>query len=148
MADFGIPANAHNGVVAGENAIEMKKLVKSFNEMIKEQVSDEFDTAVITLMDIVEEEGKEDKSSDFFSISFDLVSDYEEEWRKYACEHGKVEPSVAIEFYRQNGDMFINDGVMGEFIQELADEYSVDDAVFLTQECKIYMDNPCYDDGQ
>ena len=139
--------NFNNSVAATATTVnEMNKLVELFNEMIKEQVSDEFDTAVITLMDIVEEEGKEDKSSDFFDISFDLVSDYEEEWRKYACEHGKVEPSVAIEFYRQNGDMFINDGVMGEYLQELADYYCVDDMVFLAQVCKIYMDNPYYDE--
>ena len=48
-----------NYSVSGEAAVtattveEMKKLVESFNEMMKEQMRDEFDTAVITLNDIV-----------------------------------------------------------------------------------------------
>lgn len=126
---------------------EMKNLVESFNEMMKERVREEFDTAVITLNDIVEQEAKEDKLIDHFSIGFDLLYDYEEEWRRFVCEQGKMEPSIAIEFYRQNGDMFINDEVMEEYILELADEYGVDDTAFFTQGVKIYMENPYYDEG-
>ena len=113
---------------------EMKNLVESFNEMMKERVREEFDTAVITLNDIVEQEAKEDKLIDHFSIGFDLLYDYEEEWRRFVCEQGKMEPSIAIEFYRQNGDMFINDEVMEEYILELADEYGVDDTAFFTSQ--------------
>ena len=142
-----------NYSVSGEVAVtattveEMKKLVESFNEMMKEQMRDEFDTAVITLNDIVEQEGKEDKLVDHFSLGFEFLYDYEEEWRKFALEQGKMEPSIAIEFYRQNGDIFINDEVMEEYIQELADEYGVDDTAFFTQGVKIYMENPYYDEG-
>jgi hypothetical protein len=142
-----------NYSVSGEAAVtattveEMKKLAESFNEMMKEQIRDEFDTAVITLNDIVEQEGKEDKLVDHFSLGFEFLYDYEEEWRKFALEQGKMEPSIAIEFYRQNGDIFINDEVMEEYIQELADEYGVDDTAFFTQGVKIYMENPYYDQG-
>ena len=129
-------------------AYEMKNLVKSFNEMIKEQVRDEFDTAVITLDDIVEQEGEKDKCVDFFCIDFDFGCDYEAEWRKFVCKQAKVEASVAIEFYRKNADMFIDNDAMEEYVQELADEYGVDDiSSFYKQACKIYKDNPYYDDN-
>ena len=128
-------------------ANEMKNLVKSFNEMIKEQVRDEFDTAVITLNDIVEQEGEEDKCVDFFSIDFDFGCDYEAEWRKFVWEQIKMEPSVAIEFHRGNRDLFINDDAMEEYVWSLADEYGVDDiSSFYKQACKIYKDNPYYDE--
>lgn len=146
--------NKHNYSVSGEGAVtaatanEMKNLVKSFNEMIKEQVRDEFDTAVITLNDIVEQEGEENKCVDFFSIDFDFGCDYEAEWRKFVWEQIKMEPSVAIEFYRKNADMFIDNDAMEEYVQELADEYGVDDiSSFYKQACKIYKDNPYYDDN-
>ena len=125
--------NKHNYSVSGEGAVtaatanEMKNLVKSFNEMIKEQVRDEFDTAVITLNDIVEQEGEENKCVDFFSIDFDFGCDYEAEWRKFVWEQIKMEPSVAIEFHRGNRDLFINDDAMEEYVRSLADEYGVDD---------------------
>lgn len=129
-------------------ANEMKNLVKSFNEMIKEQVREDFDTAVITLDDIVEQEGEEDKCVDFFSIDFDFGCDYEAEWRKFVWEQIQMEPSVAIEFHRGNRDLFINDDAMEEYVQELADEYGVDDiSSFYKQACKIYKDNPYYDDN-
>ena len=135
------------GVVTATTTNEMKKLVKSFNEMIKEQVRDEFDTAVITLNDIVEQEGEEDKCVDFFSIDFDFGCDYEAEWRKFVWEQIKMEPSVAIEFHRGNRDLFINDDAMEEYVRSLADEYGVDDiSSFYKQACKIYKDNPYYDE--
>ena len=115
------------GVVTATTTNEMKNLVKSFNEMIKEQVRDEFDTAVITLNDIVEQEGEENKCVDFFSIDFDFGCDYEAEWRKFVWEQIKMEPSVAIEFHRGNRDLFINDDAMEEYVRSLADEYGVDD---------------------
>lgn len=145
--------NKHNYSVSGEGAVtaatanEMKNLVKSFNEKIKEQVRDEFDTAVITLNDIVEQEGEENKCVDFFSIDFDFGCDYEAEWRKFVWEQIKMEPSVAIEFHRRNRDLFINDDAMREYVQSLADEYGVDDiSSFYKQACKIYKDNPYYDE--
>ena len=129
-------------------ANEMKNLVKSFNEMIKEQVREDFDTAVITLDDIVEQEGEEDKCVDFFSIDFDFGCDYEAEWRKFVWEQIQMEPSVAIEFHRGNRDLFINDDAMEEYVRSLADEYGVDDiSSFYKQACKIYKDNPYYDDN-
>lgn len=129
-------------------ANEMKNLVKSFNEKIKEQVREDFDTAVITLDDIVEQEGEEDKCVDFFSIDFDFGCDYEAEWRKFVWEQIKMEPSVAIEFHRGNRDLFINDDAMEEYVRSLADEYGVDDiSSFYKQACKIYKDNPYYDDN-
>ena len=129
-------------------ANEMKNLVKSFNEKIKEQVREDFDTAVITLDDIVEQEGEVDKCVDFFSIDFDFGCDYEAEWRKFVWEQIKMEPSVAIEFHRGNRDLFINDDAMEEYVRSLADEYSVDDiSSFYKQACKIYKDNPYYDDN-
>lgn len=136
------------GAVTAATANEMKNLVKSFNEKIKEQVRDEFDTAVITLNDIVEQEGEENKCVDFFSIDFDFGCDYEAEWRKFVWEQIKMEPSVAIEFHRRNRDLFINDDAMEEYVRSLADEYGVDDiSSFYKQACKIYKDNPYYDDN-
>lgn len=128
-------------------ANEMKELVKSFNEMIKEQVREDFDTAVITLNDIVEQEGEENKCVDFFSVDFVFGYDYEAKWREFVCKQAKVKASVAIEFYRKNADMFIDNDAMEEYVQELADEYGVDDiSSFYKQACKIYKDNPYYDE--
>ena len=59
-----------------------------------------------------------------------------------------MEPSVAIEFHRGNRDLFINDDAMEEYVRSLADEYGVDDiSSFYKQACKIYKDNPYYDDN-
>ena len=132
-------------VVTATTANEMKNLVVSFNEMMREQIRDDFDTAVITLEDIVEEEGQEDKSIDHFSVDFDFGCDYEDKWKEFALKQVKVEPFVAIEFYRNNRDMFINDDAMEEYVRELAEEFNVDDiSSFYKQECKIYKDNPYY----
>lgn len=135
------------GVVTATTTNEMKKLVKSFNEMMKEQVRDEFDTAVITLNDIVKQEGEENKYVDFFSVDFVFGYDYVAMWREFVWEQVKMEPSVAIEFHRGNKDIFINDDAMEEYVRSLADEYGVDDiSSFYKQACKIYKDNPYYDE--
>lgn len=135
------------GAVTAATANEMKNLVKSFNEMIKEQVREDFDTAVITLNDIVEQEGEENKCVDFFSVDFDFGYDCETKWREFVCEQVKVEASVAFEFYRKNADMFIDNDAMEAYVRDLADEYGVDDiSSFSTQACTIYMDNPYYDE--
>ena len=137
------------GVVAATTANEMKNLVKSFNEMMKEQVREDFEDAVITLEDVIAEEGEEDTSVYYFSMFFDFGYDYEEEWRQFAWEQGKVESSVAIEFYRENAKEFINEDVMGEFVEELFDDYSdyydIDQNEFNSTDCKVCMYNPYYD---
>lgn len=143
-------------LVSGEGAVtattgnEMKNLVKSFNEMIMEQVRDNFEDTVINLEDIIAEEGEEDKSIYIFSSVFDFGYDYEEEWRQFAWEQGKVESSVAIEFYRENAKEFINEDVMGEFVEELfydySDYYDIDQNEFNSTDCKVCMYNPYYDE--
>ena len=61
---------------------------------------------------------------------------------------GNVESSVAIEFYRNNVDMFINYDAMDDYVEELSDEYGVDDvALFIQGGCRIYMGNPYYEEG-
>ena len=86
---------------------------------------------------------------DLFSVDFDIRYDYEEEWRKFAWEQGKVEASVAIEFYKENKEIFINGDIMEEYVRELADETGVDDiSSFYMQKCKIYMDNPYFDEDE
>lgn len=136
------------GVATATAANEMKNLVKSFNEMMKEKVRGEFDTAVITLEDVIAEEGEEDKSVYYFSTVFDFGYDYEEEWRKFAWEQGKVELSVAIEFYRENAKEFINEDAMSEYVDKLFDDYSdcydIDKNGFNSTDCKVCMYNPYY----
>ena len=140
------------GVVAATAANEMKNLVKSFNEMMKEKVRGEFNTAVITLEDVIAEEGEEDKSVYYFSTVFDFGYDYEEEWRKFAWEQGKVELSVAIEFYRENAKEFINEDAMSEYVDKLFDDYSdcydIDKNGFNSTDCKVCMYNPYYDGNE
>ena len=112
---------------------EMKKLVEPFNEMMKEQVRKRFNDAVSYLVEQIECEGQEDKGVSLCSTTFDYQSDYLYEWRKFAWEQGNVETSVAIEFYRNNVDMFINYDAMDDYVEELADEYGVDDVAFFIQ---------------
>ena len=80
----------------------MKKLVEPFNEMMKEQVRKRFNDAVSYLVEQIECEGQENKSVSLYSTTFEYQSDYLYEWRKFAWEQGKVESTVAIEFYRKN----------------------------------------------
>jgi hypothetical protein len=150
MTQLTVRPDAETGVTTAlaNTANEMKELVKSFNEKMRKQVSDEFDTAVITLNDIVEQEGEENKCVDFFSVDFVFGYDYEAKWMEFVCKQAKVEASVAIEFYRKNADMFIDNDAMEEYVRSLADEYGVDDiSSFYKQACKIYKDNPYYDDN-
>ena len=132
-----------------DTANEMENLVKSFNEMMKEKVRDKFENTVITLEDVIAEEGEEDKSVYYFSIFFDFGYDYEEEWRKFAWEQGKVDLSVAIEFYRKNTKKFINEVAMSEYVDKLFDDYSdyydIDQNSFNNTDCKVCMFNPYYD---
>ena len=127
---------------------EMKKLVEPFNEMMKEQVRKRFNDAVSYLVEQIECEGQENKSVSLYSTTLEYQSDYLYEWRKFAWEQGKVESTVAIEFYRNNVDMFINYDAMDDYVEELADEYGVDDVAFFIQGgCRIYTENPYYEDG-
>ena len=137
------------GVVATTAANEMKQLVKQFNEIMKEKVRGEFDTAVITLEDVIAEEGEEDKSVYYFSTVFDFGYDYEDEWKKFAWEQGKVELSVAIEFYRENAKEFINEDAMSEYVDKLFEDYSdIDQNSFNSTDCKVCMYNPYYDGNE
>ena len=127
---------------------EMKKLVEPFNEMMKEQVRKRFNDAVNYLVEQIECDGQENKSVSLYSTTLEYQSDYLYEWRKFAWEQGKVESTVAIEFYRNNVDMFINYDAMDDYVEELADEYGVDDVAFFIQGgCRIYTENPYYEDG-
>ena len=146
-------ANNINNSVSGEDVViattvnEMEKLVKSFNEMMKEQVRNDFEDAVNTLKESIEEQGQEDTSSEYISLIFDFWYDYEEEWKKFALEQGKVEPSVAIEFYRENEEMFITERKMFDYVYELIDEYDVE---YLNStddsNVKICVDNPYFEE--
>ena len=119
---------------------EMTKLVESFNKTMKEQVRKKFHDAVRYLVEQIKSDGQKDKNVYIFSTTLDYQSDYLYEWRKFAWEQGKVEPSIAIEFYRKNVDMFINYDAMDDYTQELADESGVDDVAFFTQGgCRIYI---------
>ena len=127
---------------------EMTKLVESFNKTMKEQVRKKFHDTVRYLVEQIKSDGQKDKSVYIFSTTLDYQSDYLYEWRKFAWEQGKVEPSIAIEFYRKNVDMFINYDAMDDYAQELADESGVDDVAFFTQGgCRIYIKNPFYDEN-
>jgi hypothetical protein len=127
---------------------EMKKLVEPFNEMMKEQVRKKFNDAVGYLVEQIRCNGQKDKGISLYSTTLEYQSDYLYEWRKFAWEQGNVESSVAIEFYRNNVDMFINYDAMDDYVEELADEYGVDDvALFIQGGCRIYMGNPYYEEG-
>ena len=146
--------NTKNNSVIGEAAVaattanEMKKLVKSFNEMMKEQVKISFEATIHSLEDIVEEKGEENKGIYYFYSVFDFGYYYDEEWSKFAFENGKVETSVAIDYYRKNRRKFITDRKMSNYVDKLIDEYGVDIRYFDYRKCKvsIYMDNPYYDE--
>ena len=116
---------------------------------MKEKVRDKFENTVITLEDVIAEEGEEDKSVYYFSIVFDFGYDYEEEWKKFAWEQGKVELSVAVEFYRGNVKKFINEDTMSKYVDKLFDDYSdyydIDQNSFNNTDCKVCMFNPHYD---
>ena len=135
-------------VATATTANEMNNLIESFNAKMKEQVRKKFNDTVRFLEEQIRCEGQEDKSVSLYSATLEYQSDYLYEWRKFAWEQGKVESSVAIEFYRNNVDMFINVDTMDDYVEELADEYGVDDAtLFIQGGCRIYMENPYYDDN-
>lgn len=149
-------SNTKNNSVIGEAAVaatttnEMKKLVKSFNEMMKEQVKISFEATVHSLEDIVEEKGEENKGIYYFYSVFDFGYYYDEEWSKFAWEKGKVETSVALDFYVENEKEFINEDDMREYVEILFDEFSeyydIDKNCLNSIDCKVCMYNPYYDE--
>ena len=148
--------NTKNNSVIGEAAVaattanEMKKLVKSFNEMMKEQVRGNFEDTVMSLEDIVAEKGEENKGIYYFYSVFDFGYYYDEEWSKFAWEKGKVETSVALDFYVENEKEFINEDDMREYVETLFDEFSeyydIDKNCLNSIDCKVCMYNPYYEE--
>lgn len=148
--------NTKNNSVIGEAAVaatpanEMKKLVKSFNEMLKEQVKGSFEATINSLEDIVEEKGEENKGIYYFYSVLDFGYDYDVEWCKFAMEKVKVASSVAFDFYLENKKEFINEDAMREYVETLFDEFSeyydIDKNAFNSNDCDICMFNPYYDD--
>ena len=136
--------------VAATTANEMKKLVKSFNEMMKEQVKISFEATIHSLEDIVEEKGEENKGIYYFYSVLDFGYDYDVEWCKFAMEKVKVASSVAFDFYLENKKEFINEDAMREYVETLFDEFSeyydIDKNAFNSNDCDICMFNPYYDD--
>lgn len=149
-------SNTKNNSVIGEAAVaatttnEMKKLVKSFNEMMKEQVKISFEATIHSLEDIVEENGEENKATYYFSSVLDFGYDYDVEWCKFAFENGKVETSVALDFYVENEKEFINEDDMREYVETLFDEFSeyydIDKNCLNSNDCKVCMYNPYYEE--
>ena len=149
-------SNTKNNSVIGEAAVaatttnEMKKLVKSFNEMLKEQVKGSFEATINSLEDIVEEKGEENKGIYYFYSVLDFGYDYDVEWCKFAMEKVKVASSVAFDFYLENKKEFINEDAMREYVETLFDEFSeyydIDKNAFNSNDCDICMFNPYYDD--
>ena len=148
--------NTKNNSVIGEAAVaattanEMKKLVKSFNEMMKEQVKISFEATIHSLEDIVEEKGEENKGIYYFYSVLDFGYDYDVEWCKFAMEKVKVASSIAFDFYLENKKEFINEDAMREYVETLFDEFSeyydIDKNAFNSNDCDICMFNPYYDD--
>ena len=118
----------------------MNKLVQSFNEMMKEKVRKDFEGHIAS----TEEAGIYDEELDYVCCSFDYGFDYEYEWREFAWEQDKVQPSVAVEFYRDNGEMFIDMDAMYEYVEKLADEYGVGLDDHCGGQCLICVENPYY----
>lgn len=133
--------------LATTTANVMENLVKSFNAMMKERAKEEFDFIVFNLKQMTED-GEECKWSGSFSLVFDFGYYYESEWVKFAWKKGKVETSVAIDYYRENRRKFITDRKMSNYVDKLIDEHGVDIRYFDYRKCKvsIYMDNPYYDE--
>ena len=149
-------SNTKNNSVIGEATVaattenEMKKLVKSFNEMMKEQVKGSFEATIHSLEDIVAEEGEENQATYYFSSVLDFGYDYDVEWCKFAMEKVKVASSIAFDFYLENKKEFINEDAMREYVETLFDEFSeyydIDKNAFNSNDCDICMFNPYYDD--
>jgi predicted nucleic-acid-binding Zn-ribbon protein len=149
-------SNTKNNSVSGETVVaatpanEMKKLVKSFNEMMKEQVKGSFEATIHSLEDIVAEEGEENQATYYFSSVLDFGYDYDVEWCKFAMEKVKVASSVAFDFYLENKKEFINEDAMREYVETLFDEFSeyydIDKNCLNSIDCKVCMYNPYYDE--
>ena len=149
-------SNTKNNSVCDEAAViatttnEMKKLVKSFNEMMKEQVKGSFEATIHSLEDIVAEEGEENQATYYFSSVLDFGYDYDVEWCKFAMEKVKVASSVALDFYDENEKEFINEDAMREYVETLFDEFSeyydIDKNCLNSIDCKVCMYNPYYDE--
>ena len=127
-------------VVTTTTANEMKELVESFNEMMKEKARADFNSTIETIEDFLIEHGEE--VGCMIGERFEYKYDYEDLWQNWVCGKKKVEPSAAIDYYRINSKKFINEEDMSKYLDELAKEHHVvidDDD---NGERWIYMKNP------
>ena len=129
-------------VVTATTANEMKELVESFNEMMKEKARADFNSTIETIEDFLIEHGEE--VGCMIGERFEYKYDYEDLWQNWVCGKKKVEPSAAIDYYRINRTKFINEKDMSKYLDELAKEHHVVVEENDNGERWIYMKNPYY----
>ena len=129
-------------VVTATIANEMKELVESFNEMMKEKAKADFNSTIEIIEDFLIEHGEE--RGYMIGERFEYRYDYEDLWQNWVLGKKKVEPFVAIDYYRINRKKFIDEKDMSKYLDELAKEHHVVVEDNDNGERWIYMKNPYY----
>ena len=131
------------------NAKEMKKLVKSFNEMMKEQVREDFVSKVISIKEetAIYDERKRHRSIFTESLNEHLNdTQYRTRWMNLALkEHTGISYSDAATFYDENKKLFITERKMQNYVKKLADEHGVKLSLSKYKPV-ISIENPYYDE--
>ncbi|MBR5897962.1 MAG: hypothetical protein IKZ14_00660 [Muribaculaceae bacterium] len=109
--------------VAATTTTQMEILVEPFNDIMKEKVREDFIHTIGSIEDFIMAYGEE--RGCMLGEKFECEYDYEDLWQNWICGKEKVEPSVAINYYRENRTKFINEKDMSKYLEELAKEYRV-----------------------
>lgn len=124
---------------------EMKNLVESFNEMMKEKVREKFSSLIDGYKRFLDESGNNAWIyNDYTEGEFIYDYDYENIWVEFAGEQDGVQPLDAINYYRENREKFINDDELGRYVKQLSYECDVEAYCFRVGECSISVKNPFY----
>ena len=130
-------------------ANEMKKLVKSFNEMMKEQVREDFVYKINSLKDEIATYGEENIHQKYFSTDLMRIFydyDYRHKWEGFVQRnHSNNSGYNVANFYDENKRIFITEKKMVTYIKKLASEYGVETSRYNGCKIKIMMYNPYYD---
>lgn len=130
-------------------ANEMKKLVKSFNEMMKEQVREDFVYKINSLKDEIATYGEENIHKKYFSTNLMRIFydyDYRHKWEVFVQRnHPNNSGYNVANFYDENKRIFITEKKMVTYIKKLASEYGVETCRYNGCKIEIMMYNPYYD---
>ena len=135
-----IKINRAMNVFRSEFTDGVKWLIESFDEMMRHRVKDDFERRIEYLKQYEDVTGKNEYVSGIFYYDFD----YEYEWKHFVWGQSWINPFFAGAVFREYGEKFINEYSMGDYVEDLADEYGVDLEYHRCEECFIWVKNSHY----